>query len=102
MPSARFDQELDTMYDVIVDFWRSNGYGPSIRDLCHLLGLSSTSVADYRARELRRRNRIAYNEERSRTIRPMEFGEWWSGGRPIEEGGTNGHGQAKIMPALSR
>lgn len=54
--------------DFIGDFLDNNDYPPTIRDIQHELGISSTSVVDYNLKVLEERNLIRRNRNISRGI----------------------------------
>jgi repressor LexA len=54
--------------DYIADFLDENDYPPTIRDIQHELGISSTSVVDYNLKVLEERNHIRRNRNISRGI----------------------------------
>lgn len=54
--------------DFIADFLDENDYPPTIRDIQHELGISSTSVVDYNLKVLEERNHIRRNRNISRGI----------------------------------
>lgn len=54
--------------DYIAEFLDDNDYPPTIRDIQHELGISSTSVVDYNLKVLEERNHIRRNRNISRGI----------------------------------
>lgn len=54
--------------DYIAEFLDENDYPPTIRDIQHELGISSTSVVDYNLKVLEERNHIRRNRNISRGI----------------------------------
>lgn len=54
--------------DFIAEFLDTNDYPPTIRDIQHELGISSTSVVDYNLKVLEERNLIRRNRNISRGI----------------------------------
>jgi repressor LexA len=54
--------------DFICEFLDANDYPPTIRDIQHELGISSTSVVDYNLKVLEERNLIRRNKNISRGI----------------------------------
>jgi repressor LexA len=54
--------------DFIAEFLDNNDYPPTIRDIQHELGISSTSVVDYNLKVLEQRNLIRRNKNISRGI----------------------------------
>ena len=70
----------------VTSYWLENGFGPNIREIAAGCGISSTSVTDYNIRALRRRGALAFDDDTSRTLRPMHLGAGtWTGGRFVRE-----------------
>jgi SOS-response transcriptional repressor LexA len=55
-------------------FWREHGYGPTHREVQAGLGLSSSSVAWYRARAAARLGWLRWDDGRDRTLRLTKAG----------------------------
>ncbi len=62
------DREQDVLTAITV-FLRENGYSPSLRDLCGMASISSTSQAALYLERLADRGLIAYEPGKPRTIR---------------------------------
>lgn len=63
------DPKYQAMLDFIAVFADSHGYGPTVREMQDALGISSTSVVNYRMNILRREGRLEFEEGLSRTVR---------------------------------
>ena len=59
------------VYNAIVDYIDSNGYAPTVRELCGLLDIASPSGVDGHLKTLQRRGWIVRSERQARTIRPI-------------------------------
>lgn len=57
------------VYDAIEEFMATNGYAPSIRDICKATGIRSTSTVWYHLNNLRNEGRVTWKDARSRTLR---------------------------------
>jgi repressor LexA len=57
---------------VLQDFQEDNGYPPSIREICELAGISSTSVVNYYLDQLQEMNYIERDNRVSRGIRLLQ------------------------------
>jgi SOS-response transcriptional repressor LexA len=66
------DPKYQEMLDFIAEFGDTHGYGPSIREMQHALGISSTSVVNYRMHILRREGRLEWEDGLSRTVRVVD------------------------------
>jgi SOS-response transcriptional repressor LexA len=58
-----------TLLDAIALFWRQHGYAPTLRELCALADLSSTSLAVLYLERLEARGLVAWEKKIARTIR---------------------------------
>ena len=77
----------DVIIAFVTAYFLRTGYGPNIREIAAGCGISSTSVTDYNIRALRRRGALAFDDDTSRTLRPMHLGAGtWTGGRFVKEG----------------
>ena len=75
-------QRQRSIVEFVTAYFLRTGYGPTIREVAAGCGLSSTSVADYNIRALRRRGALAFDDGGSRTLRPMDLGVGtWTQGR---------------------
>jgi hypothetical protein len=66
-----------------VTFWAEHGYGPTIREVQRLAGLSSTSVTNMVVRTLVEGGLLMAELELPRTVRPVSYGRHWKGGRLV-------------------
>lgn len=62
-------------YSVIAKFIKENGYSPSVRELCKIMGKSSTATIKYRLQSLEQKGLIKTNSGEKRTIRLMNGNE---------------------------
>jgi repressor LexA len=58
-----------TLLDAIALFWRQHGYAPTLRELCALADISSTSLAVLYLERLAGAGFIEYEPGKARTIR---------------------------------
>ena len=65
----------------IAGYMRSNGYSPTMREICDGAGISSTSVASYHLVRLERKGYITRTPKLSRSIVP----NWERIGDVVEE-----------------
>lgn len=56
------------IYDAIQEFIELNGYSPSIRELCELVGLRSTATMFVHLKKKKEKGYLTYKEGQSRTI----------------------------------
>lgn len=61
--------EAKYVFDTIVEYINTNGYSPSVRELCELTGKNSPATIHYHLKRLKEQGYITYNEKKSRTIR---------------------------------
>jgi len=86
--SRRATRQND-VYRYIVEHVRENGFAPSIREICHALGLRSTSTVHYHLTQLAERGLIDWAEGKNRALRllgaaaPNASAEERSRGLPI-------------------
>ena len=57
------------LFDAIKDYIQENGYSPTIRELCELLGKNSPATIHFGLKILKRKGYIDYVYNRNRTIR---------------------------------
>lgn len=57
------------VYKVVKEFIEKNGYSPSVREICDILGYSSPATAETHLQKLKDKGYITFIEKRSRTIR---------------------------------
>jgi SOS-response transcriptional repressor LexA len=62
------DATREKIMEAIMDFWKANGFSPSIRDIMEHTSISSTSVVNYHLRILQREGRIRRQLNVSRSI----------------------------------
>ena len=75
--------EVDRAYDSIVTYWADHGYGPTLREIKEIAGLSSTSVCSTVVRKLVKAGRLMVELESARTLRPTNYGSTWKQGRAV-------------------
>ena len=61
-------EKQERLYETIRDYILENGYSPSIRELCELIGVRSSATIHYGLGILKRKGYIEYKPKRSRTI----------------------------------
>lgn len=59
------------VYDWVVDYCETRGYSPTIREMCKAFGFNSPNGALCHLHPLRKRGWISWQENTSRTIRPI-------------------------------
>ena len=64
------DKDIE-MYNIIMLYIAHNGYPPTVRELCQLSGLRSTSSVHNRLKKLENLGKIQKLTERPRTITVM-------------------------------
>ena len=57
------------VYKTVKDFIEKNGYSPSVREICNILGYNSPATAETHLKKLKEKGYITFIENRSRTIR---------------------------------
>lgn len=65
---SNLNQTVETVYKYIVDFIRSEGYPPSVREICSGVGIKSTSTIHSHLKRLVEMNRIEYTPGKRRAI----------------------------------
>lgn len=68
------------IYLAIRAFIETNGYGPTIREICNAVGLSSSSTVKSHVDTLRRKGYVTFEKSLPRTIRLTD--------KPLEDGGA--------------
>lgn len=63
-PSTR-----DRILTFVADYWKAQGYAPTVREIGKAVGLSSPSTVHAHLAELRAQGRLAADPNRPRTIR---------------------------------
>ena len=107
---AKLSKRQQAILKLLGEFLEENGYPPTVRDIQHGCGISSTSVVDYNLRILQREGYIRRSPEVSRGIDllgeqrerrriaavpvigyiaagepvPVPTAEGWSGGEPLD------------------
>ena len=80
MASKNLLTEQDKIaYSVISKFIKENGYPPSVRELCKIMGKSSTATIKYRLKSLEQKGFIKTTSGAKRTIRLLNgvvHGRW--------------------------
>lgn len=56
------------IYDVIQEFMEINGYSPSIRELCKIVGLNSSATMWVHLKKMKAKGVLNYQEGQARTI----------------------------------
>jgi repressor LexA len=69
-PASPRDRILVALYK----FRRKHDYGPSVRDLCGMVGLSSTASINYHLDILRKGGMVEWDQAKGRTLRLTEEG----------------------------
>jgi repressor LexA len=57
-----------SVYDAIVGFQRENGYPPTVRDLCKVVGLKSTATMAWHLNRLQDGGYIKWGNSKARSI----------------------------------
>lgn len=65
---SNLDHTVETIYAYIVTFIRSEGYPPSVREICSGVGIKSTSTIHAHLKRLVEMNRIEYTPGKRRAI----------------------------------
>lgn len=65
----------DRVFEAIRDFWKVNGYSPSLSEIQQMVGLSSKSVAEYHVKKLVEEHRIQRRPFTARSLVIVEEGE---------------------------
>jgi len=65
---SNLDHTVESIYTYIVDFIRSEGYPPSVREICGGVGIKSTSTIHAHLKRLVEMNRIEYTPGKRRAI----------------------------------
>lgn len=67
------EKSKEKVRECIAEFERANGYAPTIRDLCKLLGLNSTSSVHRYVKMLKEDGKAMSEENKERTLRDKEI-----------------------------
>ena len=65
---ARTSNKKQEILQFLTDFIRENGYAPSVREICHAVGLQSTATVHYHLNALRDDGLISMDDLKKRTI----------------------------------
>ena len=65
---ARTSNKKQEILQFLTDFIRENGYAPSVREICHAVGLKSTATVHYHLNALRDEGLISMDDLKKRTI----------------------------------
>ena len=65
---ARSSNKKQEILQFLTDFIRENGYAPSVREICHAVGLQSTATVHYHLNALRDEGLIQMDSMKKRTI----------------------------------
>lgn len=65
---SNIEQTVDTIYRFIVAYIRSEGYPPSVREICSGVGIKSTSTIHSHLKRLQEMDRIEYTPGKRRAI----------------------------------
>lgn len=68
-PDNQLTEKDKVAYSAIAGFIRENGYAPSVRDLCRVLGVKSTATIQFRLKSLAEKGYIKTTAGGKRTIR---------------------------------
>lgn len=61
------------LLNTIKDYIQENGYSPSVRELCEILGKNSTATIQFGLKILKRKGYIENRLRRSRTIKVLKW-----------------------------
>jgi len=64
------------IYDKICEYRKDHGYSPSIRELCPMIGVKSTSTASKRLGRMAWLNMITFSPRIPRSIVPLPRDRW--------------------------
>jgi len=65
---SNVDDTINQIYEFIVDYIRSEGYPPAVRDICAGVGIRSTSTIHGHLKRLQQAGRIDYSSGKRRAI----------------------------------
>ncbi len=69
---AKLDATLDKLYNKIKDYFETNNYQPTIRELCDMMEVKSPSTVFYYLEKLEAQGRIKKSNNKSRAIELIE------------------------------
>ena len=69
-PGAITDRQR-AVYDWVVDYCETNGFSPTVRELCMAFGFRSTTAAMCHLKPLQKKGWLTWRPFQSRTIRPV-------------------------------
>lgn len=70
---ANVDETVNKVYEFIVDYIKSEGYPPAVRDICDGVGVKSTSTIHGHLKRLQESGRIEYTAGKRRAISVPEL-----------------------------
>lgn len=65
-------QNIEEIYEFLIDYFRENNYAPSVREICSGVGIKSTSTVHKHLKELQDQGRINYTEGKRRAIQIVD------------------------------
>ena len=65
---AKINEKLDRLFEYVKTYQDSNGYPPTVRDICKDLQIKSTATAHYYLEKLCERGLITKNDDKKRAI----------------------------------
>lgn len=65
---SNLDQTVELIYEFLVDYIRSEGYPPSVREICAGIGIKSTSTIHSHLKRLQDQGKIIYSPGKRRAI----------------------------------
>ncbi|MBP3884228.1 MAG: hypothetical protein J6D54_04740 [Olsenella sp.] len=64
------------IYSAILGYRDEHGYSPSVRDICKIVGISSTSTMHNRLASMEYKGMLSGSGGRARAIVPLPFENW--------------------------
>ncbi len=65
---GKIDEKLNALYEYVSNFSETNGYPPTVRDICSDLSIKSTATAHYYLEKLKERGLIEKRDDKKRAI----------------------------------
>ena len=65
---SNLEQTVESVYEYLVDFIQTNGYPPSVREICNGVGIKSTSTIHSHLKRLEEMGRICYTSGKRRAL----------------------------------